>query len=241
MACCNVCKSQYPSSIRGRAHARITPRVLRATNVLAAASSQGLRATTAAHFLNPIECVNYLRCGPGRLDARMSDKGECMKKETATALDAIFAAEAQRAQERVNRKQLEQSASDEFQAAFTAAADAIIEPGLQDVSQYLLKHGQRSRVAIETEESVTTSGRKHPSVTLRLLFDNDHAYRTSNQSAHFSIGMDRNRKEVTVYENTMRPPGGGQAGMVGSFPLQSVTVDFVQEKAFKWLAKVFRE
>lgn len=154
-------------------------------------------------------------------------------------LDSIFERHAEKESTIAEKKRIEANAVDEFRAGFGVTAEKIIKPTLDELSQYLLGKGQRSRVVSELEETRSSAGLHRAAVTIRLLFDDDHAYRTGNENAHLAFMADKDKKHVIVFQNTMRPQRGGQGGSVGSFPLDTITPEFVQEKAADWLAKVF--
>lgn len=161
-----------------------------------------------------------------------------MKIDLKGKLDQIFETHSAREDEIARRRLADKDATEEFRSAFRDAAEKVIKPALDELSNYLLGKQQRSRV-IRTDEAMSSAGRELASVTLRLLFGDDHPYRDGIENAQLSFQADTTKRKVNVFRNTMRPGRGGQAGSIGTFPLESVTSDFIEEQAADWLAKVF--
>ncbi len=151
-----------------------------------------------------------------------------LNEETRSALDEILRKrkDAQDAARVAAEKRT--SAEDAFLGRFAQHREAVIRPSMTAFGDYLTGHG----CAYEIMDPESRDGSRVPFAAITFyLFPGGRSYQHRNHDyPKLSVIAEAREQKVRLDQSTMAPGKGGQAGSIGTFPLEQITPQFIEER-----------
>jgi hypothetical protein len=152
-----------------------------------------------------------------------------MNEKTQSALDEIVRKrkETQAAARAAAAER--KSAEDAFLEQFTEHCAAVIRPTMTAFGDYLTGHDCPYEIESRDQSS---DGKSVTSAAITVyLFPGGRSYQHRlHEYPMLSVIAEPREQKVRLHQSTMAPNKGGQAGSIGSYPLEQLTPEFLEER-----------
>lgn len=126
-----------------------------------------------------------------------------------------------------------------FRDSFSAISTTLIKPTLLSIQKKLISSGEQALVK-EVPYTFGPSGREHlASVSIYVNATSQMDKIQLHRCPHVSFLCDPCNKVIRSHKNTMAPDHGGTSYTTGSFSLNEISKEIIQEKVMEILREVY--
>lgn len=166
-----------------------------------------------------------------------------MKEDIQKGFDAVFSAHEAKQLRAKQAVEAQKSKEELFLEKFKSHVTSTIKPAFESVKTYLQGKGIEARV-YEEQDRTEPDGRQQSTagIAMTLLLPDERSGRVSHgtDTPTFRLSCSKRQGTVNLWQSTMAPGRGGQAGSEGEFNLEQVTEEFAHQKLLKWVSAVFK-
>jgi hypothetical protein len=162
-----------------------------------------------------------------------------MNDETKSALDEFLRTRKEAQDIARTSAEKRESAEDAFLDRFTKHCETVIQPTMTAFGDYL--KGHECPCEIERRDQSRTEKRvTQASITLHLFPGGRNYQHQVHDYPMLSVIAETRDQKVRLHQSTLSPGNGGQAGSIGTFSLEHLTPEFLEERLVALVRKALR-